>query len=208
MRWPETVSRRFALFDVSIILAISIAYVTLEAVHVPKRWSFAMVGVALLAYTVYLTRRRTDSWRDLGFRVDNLRAAALPFGLITLLLGAGLVAWAALHGRPIISRQAVLLLALYPLWAIVQQLAFQGLLHRRLMLLVPSRALQIAVTAAAFAAVHVGNWTLVLLTFSVGIVWSMLYRAYPNLWLLGASHTVLAALAYPLVLGDAPLSRL
>src|SRR5712691_5893965 len=198
-------SRRTALLDVSIILAISIAYVALEALRVSKRWSFAMVGVALLGNGVYLARRGTDSWRDLGFRADNLRAAALPFGLITVLLGAGLVAWATVHGRPIITRQAVLLLALYPVWAIVQQLAFQGLPHRRLMLLVPSRPLQIAITAAAFAAVHVGNWTLVLLTFSVGILWSMLYRAYPNLWLLGASHTILAALAYPLVLGDAPL---
>lgn len=32
-------------------------------------------------------------------------------------------------------------------------------------------------------------------------------RRWPNLWLLAGSHTILAALAYPLVLGDAPLSR-
>lgn len=55
---------------------------------------------------------------------------------------------------------------------------------------------------------HVGNVALVGLTFAAGLAWSAAYRRWPNVWLLAASHTVLAALAYPLVLGDAPLARL
>ena len=49
---------------------------------------------------------------------------------------------------------------------------------------------------------------LLALTFLAGIMWSLLYRRWPNLWLLAGSHSILAALAYPLLLGDAPLSRL
>ena len=49
---------------------------------------------------------------------------------------------------------------------------------------------------------------MVALTFVGGIMWFILYRRWLNLWLLAGSQTILAALAYPLVLGDAPLSRL
>jgi membrane protease YdiL (CAAX protease family) len=75
-------------------------------------------------------------------------------------------------------------------------------------MLVRAPVLQVLITAAAFACVHFGNPGLMVLTFLGGIVWSVLYRRWPNLWLLAGSHTVLAALAYPLVLADAPLSRL
>lgn len=75
-------------------------------------------------------------------------------------------------------------------------------------MLLPAPALQVLVTAAAFASVHIGNSTLVALTFVAGLMWSLLYRRWSNLWLLAGSQTILAALAYPLVLGDAPLSRI
>jgi len=204
----RSTSRRTALLDVAIIVGVCLAYVALESFHVPKRWSFLVVGVTLVAYFVCLARRRTDSWRDLGLRTDNLRSAAIPVALFTALAGTGLVAWAVAHGQPLVRRQVLLLLALYPAWAIVQQLVFQGLLHRRLMVVVASPTLQAVITAAAFAAVHWGSAALVVLTFAAGLAWSVLYRRSPNLWLLAASHTVLAALAYPLVLGDAPLSRI
>ena len=45
-------------------------------------------------------------------------------------------------------------------------------------------------------------------TFGAGLVRSRLFQRHPDLWLLGASHAVLAALAYPLVLADAPWSRM
>jgi uncharacterized membrane protein len=183
-------------------------YLGLELLKIPKRWSFLVAGMALAAYLTYLMLRRTHSWRDLGFRRDNLAASLLPIGVCTLVVGAGLVGFAAVQGRLVWRPAVLVLLALYPLWALAQQFAFQGLLHRGLKVLIHSPSLQVLITAAAFASVHVGNPTLVVLTFSAGIMWSLLYRRWPNLWLLAGSHSVLAALAYPLVLGDAPLTRL
>ena len=201
-------TRRMAVVDVAWVIGVSLTYVALEAAHVPKRWSYLAVAVLLAAFGVYIARRGADSWRDLGFRYDNLRAGIGPASIFTLIAGCSVIAWAAAHGQAVWSAQVAVLLGLYPAWALVQQLAFQGVLHRKLMVIVPSRTLQVLIPACAFAAVHVGNTGLVALTFVAGVSWSMLYRRYPNLWLLGASHTVLAALAYPLVLGDAPLSRL
>ncbi len=201
-------SRQIAIIDVVVVGSISLAYVALELLQVPKRWSFMAIGVALAVYAVYLVRRRSDSWRALGFRRDNLLAGLFPVGVCTFFAGGGLVVFAALRGQAVWGSEVLVLLALYPVWALVQQLAFQGLLHRRLTVLVRSPVLQVFITAAAFASVHFGNIALVALTFSAGVLWSVLYRRWPNLWLLAASHTVLAALAYPLVLADAPLSRL
>jgi hypothetical protein len=200
--------KRIAIVDVSVVGGVSFMYVTLEALHVAKRWSFLAVGIALVVYALSVVHRRSDSWTDLGFRTDNLRAALLPFSTATLAAGLCIAVWAAVHGRAHWGREVFILLALYPAWAVAQQVAFQGLLHRRLTVLLRSSMLQVLITASAFAAVHFGNPTLVALTFAAGVLWSLLYRRWPNVWLLGASHSILAALAYPLVLGDTPLSRL
>ncbi len=199
--------KRAALVDILIVIGVCAAYVLLEALHVPKRWSFLAMGFALLAYAGYLARRRTDSWHALGFRTDNLRTGLLPTVAITLAGGAGLIGFGLLHGRTSWGPSALVLLTLYPAWALAQQLAFQGVLHRRLMVLVRPGILQVLITATAFASVHFGNQVLMALTFAAGIVWSVLYRRWPNLWLLAGSHSVLAALAYPLVLAYAPLAR-
>jgi hypothetical protein len=197
-----------AIADLLAVAAISVTYVAFEALHVAKRWSFLTVGIAVAFYAAILIRRRTDSWADLGFRVDNLRSALIPFGGMTLVLALCLVAWAAATGKARWNPEIFILLALYPVWALIQQAVFQGLLHRRLMILFRSAAVQVLCASAAFAMVHIGNFSLALMTFVAGILWSLLYRKWPNLWLLAASHTILAGLVYPLVLGDRPLLRL
>ena len=200
-------SKRSAVIDVVVVGGMSLLYVGMEAADVAKRWSFALVAVTLAVYAVYLVRSRTHTLRSLGFRRDNLRAGAFPVASCTAFAAGGVVVWALARDEALWSRDVLLLLALYPVWAVVQQLAFQGLLHRGFMALVPIPALQVLGTAGAFACVHAGNSLLVALTFVAGLGWSLLYRRWPNLWLLAASHTLLAALAYPLVLADAPLSR-
>jgi len=201
-------SRRIAMIDVALVAGISLVYLSLEFLHISKRWSFFAAGLALAAYVVYFVRRRPHSWQELGFRRDNLAIGLVPVGVLTLLAGLGLVALAAKEGRLVWQPTILTLLALYPVWALVQQFAFQGLLHRGLTVLIRRPVLQVLITAAAFASVHVGNGALLALTFVGGIIWSLLYRRWPNLWLLAASHSVLAALAYPLLLQDAPLSRM
>jgi len=203
-----TAGRRDAIIDISVVGGVCVAYVLLESLHVPKRWSFLAMGIALVLYAVYLVRRHTDSWRALGFRTDTLRSGLVPTAVATAVGAAALVGVGLSEKRMSWGSEALLLLALYPVWALAQQFAFQGILHRRLMTLVRPTLLQVIATAAAFASVHFGNRTLFGLTFAAGLVWSVLYRRWPNLWLLAASHSILAALAYPLVLADAPLSRL
>ncbi len=204
---PAKLSHCAAIIEVAVVLLVAVTYVALESLRVPKRWSYGAAALALIAFGVFVWRRRPDTWQDLGFRVDNLRSCTLPIGLTTLAFATALVVWAlALHRAPW-SKQSSLLLCLYPPWALVQQGVFQGVLHRRLTVLCSSAWMPVIVTGMAFGAVHWGNTLLVGLTVCAGLAWSTLYRFWPNLFLLAASHSILAALAYPALLGDAPLSR-
>jgi membrane protease YdiL (CAAX protease family) len=96
---------------------------------------------------------------------------------------------------------------LYPLWGIVQQAIFQGILHRRLARLFRSPAFAVSITALLFALVHLGNARLVPLALGAGLLWSLFFRRWPNLWALGLSHGILAVLAYTFLLQDRPLTR-
>ncbi len=201
------VARRVAWVDAGFVAGASAAYVAAEALGVAKRFTYVGIGAALLVYVGYLVRRRPYTARDLGFRRDTLRSGARPVAAFTLAAAVALVAWGLARGAAPWDGRVAWLLVLYPPFAAVQQGAFQGLLHRALRVLVGRPWVEVVGTAAAFAAVHVGNAALVGLTFVAGLAWSILFRRWPNVWLLAASHTVLAALAYPLVLGDAPLAR-
>lgn len=205
---PGRASRRAAAQDVAAILLLSIAYVGAEAVHVRKRFTIGGVALALAVFAALLVRRGQDRCRDLGLRTDNLGSALAPVGAFTFLAALAIVGFAWIRGRSLWRADLAILLPVYPLWGVAQQLIFQGILHRRLMVLVRSAPVEVTLTAAAFATVHAGNLALVALTFAAGLVWSLLFRRWPNVIALGISHGVLAALAYPLVLGDAPLSRI
>src|SRR5918996_6028293 len=77
-------SRRVAIIDVAVVGGTSLVYVALEALDLPKRWSFVAVGVALAVYAMFLLQRRTHSLHAVGFRTDNLMAGLVPVGICTV----------------------------------------------------------------------------------------------------------------------------
>lgn len=202
----RTEAERIAIADVALIVGLAAAYVVAEVCGVAKRWTLIGVVTALAFYIVLVRRRGTERWRDFGLRADNLAAAARPVARFTLAAAAVIVAGAVVAGRRIWNDELAVLLPLYPIYGVAQQLVFQGVLHRRLALLLERRT-AIVLTAAIFAGVHAGNTMLVAVTFAAGLGWSLLFARVPNVWMLGLSHGLLAALAYPLLLGDAPLAR-
>ncbi|MBI4613634.1 MAG: CPBP family intramembrane metalloprotease [Planctomycetes bacterium] len=190
------------------MLVLVAGYVAAELEEIPKRWLVPAVLALVAGYGVLVRLRGRETWRDFGLRADNLARSAFAVGLFTAAGALLCVLWALISGRPLWRPELALLLPAYPLYGIVQQLVFQGVLHRRLVLLLPGRFLPIAVTASVFALVHVGNAPLVPITLAAGAGWSWLYRRWPNVWVLGISHGILASLAYPLVLSQDPLGGL
>jgi len=201
------VSRRAAAIEVAVLLALAAAYAAAEALDVPKRWSIACIASGLLTFGVSVALRRKETWRDFGLRADNFLAAALPVGAWTAAAAGAIVFWTVVAGRAIWRPELAVLLPLYPLYGVVQQLVFQGLLHRRLLLLTNRRFVAAGLTTLAFALVHVFDLRLVGLTFVAGAVWAWLYQRHPNVWALGLSHGILASLTYPMLLSTNPLLR-
>ncbi len=202
------ITRREAMSDVAVVLGCATVYVVAGNAGIGGRWLIAAVGLLLMTYAVLVLARRGERFRDFGLRGDNLRAAAKSVGAWTVPAAVAIIGFALLRGESLFRPELLVMLPLYPMWGVVQQSIFQGVLHRRLLSLVESRRLAVLLTATAFALVHLGSWPLVGLTFVAGLMWSWLFQRYPNVWMLGVSHGVLAALAYPLVLADDPLSRM
>ena len=202
------VTRRAALADVATVLGCSAAYVLASLAGVRIGWIMPVVAVVLLSYGWLVLRHRGETWRDYGVRSDNLLAAAKLVGAWTLLAAAAMVAWAFALDVRLWRAEMAVMLPLYPAWGVVQQFIFQGLLHRRLMRLLGGRLLPVVATASAFGLVHVDDWRLATLTSVAALGWSYCYQREPNIWVLGLSHGLLGALAYPLVLGENPLDRL
>lgn len=166
-----------------------------------------VVALTLVAYFIFRLKERTHSFADYGLRTDNLRSATPWIGGFTLCAAVGIVIWGAAHSRSPFRSEIAVMMLLYPLWGTAQQLIFQELLHRGLLVLLPSRWLAIFVHSILFAAVHIPHWEITALVFPVALAWSWLYQRHPNVWLLGVSHGWLAALSYVLILDENPLMR-
>lgn len=197
-------TRRSALRDVALLVSLGAVYVAAEAISIPKRWIIPGVVVALATWFALAGESR----RTLGLSLDHLRPAARLSLAFTAVAALAIAGFALATGRPLWRADMAMLLPLYPLYGIVQQAIFQGVLHRRLEFLLGRTPWTLALTAVVFAAVHFPDLALVSATLAAGAAWSAIYRRHPNTLALGISHGILAALAYPLLLGDAPLARM
>ena len=122
-----------------------------------------------------------------------------------------LLAFAALQGTLTLHWHMLPLLALYPVWGLVQQFLIQALVVGNLHDGVPAlrSAWKLApIGAALFSAAHWPDLTLMAATFLLGLAFTPLYLRVRNLWPLGVYHGWLGVLAYYWVLGRDPWTEL
>jgi hypothetical protein len=201
-------TKQQATVDIVVVGGCSVAYVVASLFRIPISWNVSIVVCILTLYFLIVLRRRNDTWRDYGIRADNLWDAGWRVGLWTFAAALVLVIASLSVGNTFSRPELLLLLPLYPLWGIVQQFIFQGILHRALMTRLSNPNLALFINSVLFAAVHVLDWRVVCLTFVAGLCWSWFYQRWPNIWVLGISHGLLAGLAYPLFLGRNTLEDL
>ena len=203
------VSRKRAIIEVCLLYLGIACYLAAAGGGLAKRWVIAALSLLLAFYIVSAVLTKKESAKDYGLRFDNFSKAAIPALLFTFLGVVGLLAFLRTNSA-ILWRKSMmgLTLLLYPAYGIAQQAVFQGILHRRLCLLFPTRVVPILITSVSFALVHIGDLTLVMLTFVAGLCWSILFQRLPNVLTLGISHGILAAFAYPLLIGKIPLRML
>lgn len=139
-------------------------------------------------------RRRGETVRDIGFRLDNFRQSAKEvFAVVGPLLVVMVVVGLALgwNREPPIAR-LLSRMALMPLFGIIQEYALLGFYYRRFEEALPGSALPALASATVFALLHLPNTPLVVLSFVAGIGACWFYRRTPNIWVLGLAHGLLS----------------
>jgi hypothetical protein len=167
-----------------------------------------LIATCILPWLGYVSMRARSDRQVLlawGLRVDNLRAASafptvLAIGTVIAITGYRL--WAGYRPLP---GTALLIFALYPLWALFQQLFVQSLIAGNLQRLGLHRGAVIAIAALLFGAVHLPDTTLALMCTVAGAVWTACYLAVPNILPLAFAHGIVGTLAYYWVLERNPL---
>jgi membrane protease YdiL (CAAX protease family) len=203
------------IFDFIAVVLTGIGQLVIAA-HLGLHGPF-IAGASVLWLTYVLLRTRGDPslWRKWGFTkagfAESIRLAALPFAVGV----AFSVAFGLLAGTAELNRHIFFVLALYPLWGLVQQFLILALVCGNLVAMgktmskggVPE-GVAVLFTALLFASVHSPNLPLMAATFLMGIVTASVYLKSNNIWFAGLFHGWFATVFYYFVLGTDPWLRL
>jgi len=161
-----------------------------------SRAAFAVPVFTALGFMLLSHRRRGETARELGFRLDNFPCALLLLTPPMLVCAASLYAggrllWGA--GTPRFVAGPGLAVALFWLflWGLLQQYALQAFINRRARELWGPGARSVLFVALVFALLHAPNLWLMLATFAGGLLWAWAYQRAPNLFALGLSHCLM-----------------
>lgn len=155
---------------------------------------FLVCLALVMAITLTGHRRRGESARDLGFRLDNLgQSAKEVFSIVGPLLAIMVVVGLAMgwNREPPIAR-LLTRMTLMPLFGVIQEYALLGFYLRRFSEALPGVALPTIASASVFALLHLPNTPLVVTSFVAGLGACWFYRRTPNLWVLGLAHGLLS----------------
>ncbi|MFW6133759.1 MAG: type II CAAX prenyl endopeptidase Rce1 family protein, partial [Planctomycetota bacterium] len=150
-----------------------------------------MLGLAGLA-VAFVWRDRRHAVR-LGLGARNFLPAARLLAAPTVLMAAASAAMGAWAGTPVRPAAAVLSVATYPLYAVIQLALFQLFLVPRLRRLSANRLHIVVAAAGIFALIHWPNPVVMAATALGGVVWTLVYLHRPNLYALALAMGIAAA---------------
>jgi len=201
------VQTRRAIYEIGAVIATALLHPLFVAV-LHQRAVF--IGLALGGWVWYCSarvRREQDALRKWGLR----RAGLAPALAVTSLFGAAALATmgviAAARHALVFRWQMLLLLALYPVWGMVQQLLVQGIFVRTVAAMGAGLWPKLVATGLAallFGVVHLPDMRLAAATCFLGAALTLIYLRWRNLWPLGLCHGWLGVFFYYWVLGRDP----
>jgi hypothetical protein len=154
-----------------------------------QRWLYCVA----LAWFVFVIVWSFPGWRAMGCCAAGFWRSAWVVG-VALAMGASAAAVASslhtLH-HPSGLAQWILAFGGYAVWSVMQQFLLQGYFLSRLSRLVPSATLAAGISAAIFAAAHLPNPILTILTLVWGLAACFVFLKGRNLWPLAIAHAIL-----------------
>jgi membrane protease YdiL (CAAX protease family) len=176
------------------IAAIILGYTWVAAPLVSVRGPWLLLPVVLVIALTIAHNRRTRDW---GFNPKALWPALGWAAILTAVFG-GILWWSGRQFGSPPHRDAPLLDFLYVVvWGGAQQFVLQTVVFREAQSVARRAAVPLA--AAIFAAFHLPNPFLVIVTFTGGLIWCAIYARYPNIVPLALSHaaaTVIILLSF------------
>jgi hypothetical protein len=185
--------RKLAVLEPLLVFTLIMLYIwELRSTH-PNLW-MAILGLVLLSHWV-----RRESLSRLGFGLRGLHGARWLAPLLSILALLMLVCGALLRiVRPITFEGAVLALAGYLPWGLLQQYLLNGYFINRFDAVLPPRAAS-WLTAMFFCIAHTPNWLLMSVTLLGGYWSTRVYRNCRCLYFLGLAHAIAGFLVFMLV---------
>jgi membrane protease YdiL (CAAX protease family) len=186
--------RKLALLEPILMFGLIIAYIwKLRFTH-PNSW----IVIPILMFLSHLLRR--ESPRALGLDVRNWRNGlnqVVRVLIVTsiLLLSAGALFYTF---RQVSFQFALLSLAAYLPWGLVQQYALNGYFLNRFQAVFSNHAASL-LAALFFSAAHTPNVFLMVLTLPLGWCATIFYLRTRNLYLLGIAHAIIGLLLFLVV---------
>jgi membrane protease YdiL (CAAX protease family) len=150
--------------------------------------------VLLAVVLIWSHRKRGDSLRELGFRLDTAPRTALLFAPVALVIASAALAAGAWMGTlrfPPFDYSLHQLSDLIP-FGIAQQYVLLAFYYRGIASLVHTPGRAVLLAALVFSAFHVPNVFLIVTTFLAGLIAAAIYRRSPNLWVNGITHGLIS----------------
>ena len=171
---------------------------------VPRAAFIAVVAVFWLTWIGVRWRRDPGLPARHGLRRGGFTGAVRATGVLAAAAIALVIGIGAARGNLSLHWHMLPLLALYPLWGLVQQYLVQALLVGNLARGGWPASVIVPLAAALFGVVHLPNVELAIGTALLGAGATTIYLRHRNLWPLALAHGWLAVPMYFFVLGEDP----
>jgi hypothetical protein len=170
----------------------------------PGRGPFIAVTMLLWAsYFVFRIRQEPAGRRDFGLSRYGFPESAKASVAVFAVGVAGCAAFGFSKGRLTLVPQMLILLVLYPLWGLIQQLLVQAMFVRNLVGRI-STPLVVISAGVLFGVVHLPHVALAGATAVLGVIFTLIFIRWRNVWPLGVCHGWLGVFFYYWALGRDP----